>query len=81
MHSLPIGEEASHNFTILQGSCRALSSSVSFPEDKVVYTEFQELRGESVNVRGRMNVTMKNGDMVYYAYDGSFAADITKPFL
>jgi hypothetical protein len=27
-----------------------------------------------------MNVTMKNGDKVYYSYEGSFSTDTTKPF-
>jgi hypothetical protein len=27
-----------------------------------------------------MNVTMNNGDKVYYSYEGAFSTDTTKPF-
>jgi hypothetical protein len=79
-HTLPIGDSPNHSFTILQGSCRSISSKADFPEREGVYTEFQELRNLTVIVHGFMDVTMQNGDLVYYKYEGSFSPDITKPF-
>jgi len=80
VHTLAVGDAPNHNFTIIQGDCKSIASSAGFPEGESVYTEFQEMRSASVSVHGRMNVTMKNGDMVYYSYEGSFPTDITRPF-
>ena len=33
----------------------------------------------SMNVHGRFNVTMDNGDKVYYTFEWSASTDITKP--
>ena len=33
----------------------------------------------STDVHGRFNVTMDNGDKVYYTYERSSSTDITKP--
>lgn len=80
IHTLAVGDEPNHNFTILQGRCKAYANKPDFPEIEAIYTEFQEMRGATVNVHGRMNVTMKNSEIVYYRYEGSFPTDITKPF-
>jgi hypothetical protein len=79
-HSVAVGDAPNHNYTIIQGSCKSTASEANFPEDNCDYTEFQEMLDASVSVHGRMNVTMKNGDKVYYSYEGSFSTDITKPF-
>jgi hypothetical protein len=79
-HTLAVGDTPNHNFTIIQGNCKSTASGAQFPEEESDYTEFQEMVGTSVNVHGRMNVTMRNGDRVYYSYEGSFSTDITKPF-
>ncbi|MGD1107669.1 MAG: hypothetical protein ABR865_11545 [Terracidiphilus sp.] len=79
-HSVAVGDAPNHNFTIIQGECKSTASAAEFPEDGTDYTEFQEMLNTSVKVRGRMNVTMKNGDRVYYSYEGSFSTDIAKPF-
>jgi len=79
-HTLAVGDVPNHNFTLIQGRCKSTASEKSFPEDESVYTEFQEMRGTSVYVHGRMNVTMKNGDRVFYSYEGSFPADVSQPF-
>jgi hypothetical protein len=79
-HSVAVGDTPNHNFTIIQGDCKSTASGAQFPEDESNYTEFQEMLGASVSVHGRMNVTLKNGEKVYYSYEGSFSTDITKPF-
>jgi hypothetical protein len=80
IHTLAVGDAPNHNFTIIQGSCKSTATASEFPEGESVYTEFQEMRDARVSVHGRMNVTMKSGGMVYYSYEGSFPADIRKPF-
>jgi hypothetical protein len=80
IHTVAVGDEPNHNFTIIQGNCKSTASAPDFPESECVYTEFQEMRSASVSVHGRMNVIMKNGDRVFYSYEGSFPADISKPF-
>ncbi len=80
LHSLAVGDVPNHNYTIIQGSCKSTASYANFAEENSDYTEFQEMLNASVSVHGRMNVAMKNGDKVYYSYEGSFSADITKPF-
>ncbi|MGA2084467.1 MAG: hypothetical protein ABSG60_02995 [Terracidiphilus sp.] len=79
-HSVAVGDAPNHNYTIIQGSCKSTTSDASFPEDNSDYTEFQEMLNASVSVHGRMNVTMNNGDKVYYSYEGAFSTDTTKPF-
>jgi len=79
-HSLAVGDAPNHNYSILQGNCKSTASNANFPEDDSEYTEFQEIQGASVSVHGRMNVTMKGGDKVYYSYEGSFPTDTTRPF-
>jgi hypothetical protein len=80
IHSLALGDTPNHNFTIIQGNCKSTASDAHFPEVESAYTEFQDMLIGSVSVHGRMYVTMKNGDRVYYSYEGSFSTDTTKPF-
>jgi hypothetical protein len=56
------------------------ASDSGFAEKTGAYTEFQEIWKASINFHGRFNVTMENGDKVYYTYEGSAPTDITKPF-
>ena len=64
---------------ILEGTCTATSSSNGYPEKSAAYTEFKEMWKASFSLHGRFNVTMDNGDKVYYTYEGSGSTDITKP--
>jgi len=79
-YNVAVGDAPNHNFTIIQGSCKSTASAANFPEDESEYTEFQEMLNASVSVHGRLNVTMRDGDKVYYSYEGSFSTEITKPF-
>ena len=79
-HTVAVGDAPNHNYTIIQGSCKSTASEAGFMEDASGFTEFQEMLNESVSVHGRMNVTMKNGDKVYYSYEGVFSTDTTRPF-
>ena len=76
-HQLNVGDEPDHSYVIAQGGCTA-TATVS-GEKSGAYTEFQELWKASYTNHGRFNVTMDNGDMVYYTYEGSGPTDITKP--
>jgi len=78
-HKFDVGDVPGHSYAIAQGSCTATSSDSGFAEKTGAYTEFQELWKASYTNHGRFNVTMDNGDMAYYTYDGSGATDITKP--
>ena len=76
-HKFDVGDEADHSYVISQGACTATASSSG--EKSGAYTEFQELWKASFTNHGRFNVTMDNGDMAYYTYEGSGPTDITKP--
>ena len=78
-HKFDVGDEPDHSYVIFQGTCDATSSDSGFAEKKGDYTEFREMWKESMNVHGRFNVTMDNGDKVYYTYERSASTDITKP--
>jgi len=79
-HKIEVGDVPDHSYMILQGACNATSSHSGFPEKTGVYTEFQEIWKASITFHGRFNVTMDNGDKVYYTYEGSAPTDFTKPF-
>ena len=78
-HKFDVGDVSDHSYMILQGTCDATSSDSGFAEKTGGYTEFRETWKASMNVHGRFNVTMDNGDMVYYTYERSASTDITKP--
>jgi hypothetical protein len=79
-HKLDVGDVPGHSYMILQGTCDATASDSGFAEKTGGYTEFQEIWKASFNFHGRWNVTMDNGDKVYYTYEGSASTDIMKPF-
>jgi hypothetical protein len=78
-HKFDVGDVPDHSYMILQGTCDATSSDSGYAEKKGDWTEFQERWKESMNLHGRFNVTMDNGDKVYYTYERSGSTDITKP--
>jgi hypothetical protein len=79
-HKLNVGDLPDHSYGILQGTCNAASSHSGFAEKVGDYTEFQETWKATISFHGRFNVTMDDGDKVYYTYEGSASTDITKPF-
>jgi hypothetical protein len=76
-HTLDVGDEPGHSYVLGQGTCTATASGSG--EKSGAYTEFQELWKASFTNHGRFNVTMDNGDMAYYTYEGSGPTDIAKP--
>lgn len=78
-HKLDVGDVPDHSYMIVQGTCDATSSQRGFVEKAGNYTEFQEIWKDSISFHGRFNVTLDNGDKVYYAYEGSASTDTTKP--
>jgi hypothetical protein len=80
-HKLDVGDIPDHSYSILQGTCTATASDSGYPEKTDAWTEFQEIWKASMNFHGRVNVTMDNGDKVYYTFEGSASTDITKPVL
>jgi hypothetical protein len=80
IHKLDVGDVPDHSYMILQGTCTTTASDSGFVEKTGAWTEFQERWKASFNFHGRFIGTMDNGDMVYYAYEGSAPTDITKPF-
>ena len=79
-HKLEVGDVPDHSYMILQGTCNATGSDSGFVEKNGAFTEFQEIWKTSFSWHGRFNVTMDNGDKVYWTYEGSASTDITKPF-
>jgi len=78
-HKFDVGDVPDHSYMILQGTCNATSSVSGYAEKTGDYTEFQETWKASISLHGRFNVTMDNGDKVYYTYEESRSTDITKP--
>jgi hypothetical protein len=78
-HKLDVGDVPDHSYNIVQGTCNATSSASGFAEKSGTYTVFEEKWKTSQSWHGRLNVTMDNGDKVYYTYEGSGSTDITKP--
>ncbi len=78
-HKFNVGDMPDHTYSILQGTCNGTSSGKDFVEKTGDYTEFQETWKASMSGHGRFNVTMDNGDKVYYTYETSGPTDITKP--
>lgn len=76
-HKFDVGDQPDHSYAIAQGACTATASGSG--EKTGAYTEFQEVWKASFTNHGRINVTMDNGDMAYYTYEGSGPTDITKP--
>lgn len=70
-HSFAVGDVPNHSYMILQGTCKSTSSDSGFAEKSGAYTEFRETWKVSFSWHGRFNVTMDNGDIVYYTYEGS----------
>jgi len=78
-HKLNVGDVPDHTYSIIQGTCSATASDSGFAEKTGEYTEFEETWKASMTAHGRYNVTMDNGDKVYYTYEESRPTDITKP--
>lgn len=69
-HELPVGDVPDHSYAILQGTCSAVSNS-GLPEKSAAYTEFVESWKESNKFFGRWNVTLQDGDKIFYSYEGA----------
>ncbi len=78
-HHFDVGDVADHTYTILQGTCEATASRSGLVEKSASYTEFREMWQATANWHGRFNVTLDNGDKLYYSYEGSGSNDIAKP--
>ena len=78
-HKLNVGDMPDHTYSIIQGTCNATASDNSFAEKADEYTEFDETWKATMTAHGRYNVTMDNGDKVYYTYEESRPTDIIKP--
>jgi len=73
---LKVGDAPDHSYALAQGTCDAKSSGAG--EKSGAWTESQEIWKASFTSHGRFNVTMDNGDMVYYTYEMSGAPDAKK---
>jgi len=74
-----VGDVPDHSYVIAQGTCNATSSESGFKEKTGAYTEFAETWKTSLNVHGRFNVTMDNGDKVFYTYQRAASTETGKP--
>ena len=78
-YKFDVGDMPDHTYNLVQGTCTATASDSGFAEKTGQYTEFEEIWKDHMNFHGRYNVTMDNGDKVFYTYEGSDPTDITKP--
>ena len=77
-HELQVGDVPDHSYLILQGGCSAVSNS-GLAEKNAAYTEFVESWKESNKFFGRWNVTLEDGDKLFYSYEGSEVTESKKP--
>jgi hypothetical protein len=77
-HELQVGDVPDHSYAILQGTCSAVSNS-GLPEKSAEYTEFVESWKESNKFFGRWNVTLQDGEKIFYSYEGAESTDSKKP--
>lgn len=77
-HKLEVGDVPNHSYVISQGTCSISSKDADLPEKSAAFTEFDETWKDSYKFHGRANVTLENGDKVFYSYEGS-ANDASKP--
>lgn len=77
-HELQVGDAPDHSYAILQGTCSAVSNS-GLQEKTAAYTEFVESWKESNKFFGRWNVTLQNGDKIFYSYEGTEQTGTSKP--
>jgi len=68
-HSFDVGDTPNHTYAIGQGTCTA--SGGSSGEKSGTWTQFINAWKEKVESHGHFNVTMDDGDMVYYTYTES----------
>ncbi len=78
-HKLEAGDMPDHALGIAQGACEATGSTGDLKEKSGQYTEFRDAWKASFNYHGYYNATTEDGDKVFYKYEGSASADITKP--
>jgi len=67
--TLKVGDVPDHTYSLAQGTCEATGGSGG--DKSGAWTESQETWKASYSLHGRFNVTMDNGDMVYYSYERS----------
>jgi len=72
-----VGDAPAHQYGLAKGTCSATSSGSG--EKSGAYTEVQEIWKESFKNHGHFIVTMDNGDMVYYTYEGTGSTDPKGP--
>jgi hypothetical protein len=70
---LKVGDVPGHVYALAQGTCDATGGGAG--EKSGAWTEFQEIWKSSFASHGRFNVTMDDGDMVYYTYEISGKPD------
>jgi len=73
-----VGDVPGHGYGISQGACDATSSDDGFTEKTGAWTEFEETWKGSISSHGRNDVTMDNGNTVYFTYAGSGLTDTMK---
>ena len=69
-YELQVGDVPDHSYAILQGTCSAVSAS-GLPEKSAAYTEFVESWKASNKFFGSWNVTLRDGDKIFYSYQGA----------
>jgi hypothetical protein len=73
------GDAPGHSYGLAKGACDATSGNSG--EKSGAYAEIQEEWKNSMKTHGTFDVTMDNGDMVYYTYDITGSLDMKKPLM
>jgi hypothetical protein len=75
---LEVGDVPEHSYAISQGTCSLAAKEGALPEKSATITEFDETWKSSYKFQGRANVTLLDGEKIFYAYGGN-APDSSKP--
>jgi len=78
-YKVDIGDVADHSYSLAQGNCTNPSIDKAYPEKTGAYSESEEGWKDRMAFHGHFNVTMDNGDKVFYTYEGTAPADMAKP--
>jgi len=74
--TLQVGDVPDHTYGLAKGTCDVKSSASG--EKSGAWIEFEEMWKASYALHGHFNVTLADGDMVYYKYERSGPKDEKK---
>jgi len=71
-HSIAVPDRDGHSYNVSQGKCSSEKGAMNDDkEQEGTYTEFGDMKGNSVHNHGVFVVTLASGDKVFYDFHGT----------